>query len=342
MRRSMPWWGEITGALVHNDLRRCQIRARYFRMNPICPGPSTGLELGSGWAWGSLVLPYLEQRPLYDAANFDLSFGEVHEVQGLPDHFGLFENGTVRRASVSTFLCPSAGGGGRPIDLGAGDARRHRCRPLHRIGRLDGLFPGTDPRDRGPLPEQPGRHRRRQRRDRADFDDRRAFAESRRYRLGGRLGEPRGSGSPLHQGELARPVMRGTRIPAHGPDGPLVRHHQRKHPRRRYPESSGGGSRRLLEPPPGRLPVPSLRRLGPVHERDAGPAGLPGAGHAGRRGSRLPTRTDPEEPGGVPGREPSRRPAGPRGRHPAYSSRPSPLARLRSNIRPKKRIDRVR
>jgi hypothetical protein len=29
----MPWWGEITGALVHNDLRQCQIRARSFRMN---------------------------------------------------------------------------------------------------------------------------------------------------------------------------------------------------------------------------------------------------------------------------------------------------------------------
>lgn len=29
----MPCWGEIVGALVHNDLRRCQIRARYFRMN---------------------------------------------------------------------------------------------------------------------------------------------------------------------------------------------------------------------------------------------------------------------------------------------------------------------
>ena len=29
----MPWWGEMAGALVHNDFRRCRIRARYFRMN---------------------------------------------------------------------------------------------------------------------------------------------------------------------------------------------------------------------------------------------------------------------------------------------------------------------
>jgi superfamily I DNA/RNA helicase len=29
----MPWWDEISGALVHNDLHRRRIRARYFRMN---------------------------------------------------------------------------------------------------------------------------------------------------------------------------------------------------------------------------------------------------------------------------------------------------------------------
>jgi prepilin-type processing-associated H-X9-DG protein len=77
--------------------------------------PSTGLELGAGWAWGTLVLPYLEQRPVYDAANFDLDFGEVSAP---PGYLGLFENRTVRRVSVSTFLCPSAGGGEGPIRLG--------------------------------------------------------------------------------------------------------------------------------------------------------------------------------------------------------------------------------
>src|SRR3954466_6207823 len=79
----------------------------------------TGVELGAGWAWGTLVLPYLEQRPVYDAANFDLGFGEVSDP---PGHLGLFENGTVRRIGVSMFLCPSGVGGEGPIDLGQGSA----------------------------------------------------------------------------------------------------------------------------------------------------------------------------------------------------------------------------
>ncbi len=78
---------------------------------------ATGLELGPGWAWGTLVLPYLEQRPVYDAANFDLGFGEV---SAHPDHLGLFENATVRRIGLSTFLCPSAEGGDGPLSLGLG------------------------------------------------------------------------------------------------------------------------------------------------------------------------------------------------------------------------------
>lgn len=78
---------------------------------------STGLELGTGWAWGTLILPYLEQKPLYDAANFDLGFGEVSAPL-----LGLRENMTVRRVSLSMFLCPSAEGGEGPIDLGAGSS----------------------------------------------------------------------------------------------------------------------------------------------------------------------------------------------------------------------------
>ena len=78
---------------------------------------SSGLELGAGWAWGTLILPYLDQRPVYDAANFDLGFGDVSDP---PAYLGLFENGTVRRVSLSVFLCPGGGGGEGPLDLGRG------------------------------------------------------------------------------------------------------------------------------------------------------------------------------------------------------------------------------
>ena len=82
--------------------------------------PLTGLELGAGWGWGTLILPYSEQRPLYDAANFDLGFGEMQVNR--PDFpGGLYANHTVRRISISMFLCPSAGGDG-PIDLGYNSA----------------------------------------------------------------------------------------------------------------------------------------------------------------------------------------------------------------------------
>ena len=84
--------------------------------------PLPGLELGAGWGWAMLILPYSEQRPLYDAANFDLGFGEV--VVNRPDFpGGLFANNTVRRMSLSMFLCPSAGGGDGPIDLGYDSAQ---------------------------------------------------------------------------------------------------------------------------------------------------------------------------------------------------------------------------
>src|SRR3954464_3672724 len=32
----------------------------------------TDLEFGRGWGWGTMVLPFLEQAPLYDAVNFNL------------------------------------------------------------------------------------------------------------------------------------------------------------------------------------------------------------------------------------------------------------------------------
>ncbi|WP_152052029.1 DUF1559 domain-containing protein [Tautonia marina] len=47
-----------------------------------------------GWAWGSMILNQVEQGPLYDAINFDLSVD-------LPS------NVTIRLARVASFICPS-------------------------------------------------------------------------------------------------------------------------------------------------------------------------------------------------------------------------------------------
>ncbi|OJW28028.1 MAG: hypothetical protein BGO49_07500 [Planctomycetales bacterium 71-10] len=77
--------------------------------------PASASELGPGWAWGTLILPFLEQRPLYDAANFDLGFGEPTEGLRL---LALKSNRTIMAAVVSTFLCPSDGRSDGPLDLG--------------------------------------------------------------------------------------------------------------------------------------------------------------------------------------------------------------------------------
>jgi prepilin-type N-terminal cleavage/methylation domain-containing protein/prepilin-type processing-associated H-X9-DG protein len=79
--------------------------------------PVTDFEIGSGWAWGTLILPYLEQKPVYDAANFDFAFGSADSTK--PNGIlGLKVNRTVMKISLSMFLCPSDRGGQGPIDLG--------------------------------------------------------------------------------------------------------------------------------------------------------------------------------------------------------------------------------
>jgi prepilin-type processing-associated H-X9-DG protein len=51
-------------------------------------------DIGPGWGWATMLLPQIEQTPLYNAMNFDLTI----------DHDA---NATGRLSSVSTFLCPS-------------------------------------------------------------------------------------------------------------------------------------------------------------------------------------------------------------------------------------------
>ncbi len=61
-------------------------------------------DTGPGWAWGALLLPYMEQAPLHAALNFDLPCW-------LP------ANSTGARASISGFLCPSVGEASRTYDV---------------------------------------------------------------------------------------------------------------------------------------------------------------------------------------------------------------------------------
>jgi len=52
------------------------------------------VDLGPGWAWGSMILPQLEQGPIFNGINFSLSVA-----------YG--QNDTCSHASLNVYLCPS-------------------------------------------------------------------------------------------------------------------------------------------------------------------------------------------------------------------------------------------
>ncbi len=133
--------------------------------------PETDREVGGCWVWGTLILPYLEQRPVFDVANFAFAFGSANgtDPYGI---LGLKANRTVMQVSIATFLCPSGGGGEGPIDLGydswpatarSGSSRkrwprkssvaRNPSRRRDHRGRsiLSPEYRGTDPKRRGSL-----------------------------------------------------------------------------------------------------------------------------------------------------------------------------------------------
>jgi prepilin-type N-terminal cleavage/methylation domain-containing protein len=53
-----------------------------------------GDDIGPGWSGHAMILPFTEQKPLYDAANLGLTVDSP-------------ENLTVRMTTVRSFLCPS-------------------------------------------------------------------------------------------------------------------------------------------------------------------------------------------------------------------------------------------
>lgn len=56
--------------------------------------PYTLLDTGPGWGWGAMLLPQLEQQPLFNQIQFNVSIAD-------PIH------STVRTTDVATFFCPS-------------------------------------------------------------------------------------------------------------------------------------------------------------------------------------------------------------------------------------------
>ncbi len=52
------------------------------------------IDKGSGWAWGSMILPQMEQQALFNSINFNLSVG-------------FKANDTSSTTSLNTYLCPS-------------------------------------------------------------------------------------------------------------------------------------------------------------------------------------------------------------------------------------------
>ena len=70
-------------------------------MGPPFPGSR---DAGPGWAWGLMILSGMEQGPLYASGNVSLPCWDP-------------ANSTTIRASVATYLCPSAGDSSRTFDM---------------------------------------------------------------------------------------------------------------------------------------------------------------------------------------------------------------------------------
>jgi prepilin-type N-terminal cleavage/methylation domain-containing protein/prepilin-type processing-associated H-X9-DG protein len=86
-----------------------------FPMGYVSPAPTSPLATSPGWGWASLILPQLEQSPLYASINFSLPIEND-------------ENFTGRTTRVNVFACPSDRDVGTYLAIradGTGVARVH-------------------------------------------------------------------------------------------------------------------------------------------------------------------------------------------------------------------------
>jgi prepilin-type N-terminal cleavage/methylation domain-containing protein/prepilin-type processing-associated H-X9-DG protein len=64
----------------------------------------TGVDIGPGWGWGAMLLPDLDQAPVYSSVNFSIPTTDPGSQ-------------TVRRTGLSVFLCPSNTGFFGPLTI---------------------------------------------------------------------------------------------------------------------------------------------------------------------------------------------------------------------------------
>jgi prepilin-type N-terminal cleavage/methylation domain-containing protein/prepilin-type processing-associated H-X9-DG protein len=82
-------------------------------MNPQTGGKPLSFANWNSWSAQGLMLGYLEQTPLYNAANFSWGPYPTNQVSGM--------NNTVGNAIISAFICPSdpnSGGRGGDVSIG--------------------------------------------------------------------------------------------------------------------------------------------------------------------------------------------------------------------------------
>jgi prepilin-type N-terminal cleavage/methylation domain-containing protein len=108
------------GLAMHNyESVNLRFPPAYVTSNPYANGTLYGISFGDanrngppGWAWGTLILPYLEQHNLYQSLRLDLPCWAP-------------ENAQFVQSKVATFLCPAATGGsdGFAVAYDSGDGK---------------------------------------------------------------------------------------------------------------------------------------------------------------------------------------------------------------------------
>jgi len=75
-------------------LHTYETATRSFPPGYVSSFDASGNDTGPGWGWAAMLLPQVEQKPLFDTVNFNLPVEDV-------------SNSTSRLTRIAVFLCPS-------------------------------------------------------------------------------------------------------------------------------------------------------------------------------------------------------------------------------------------